>query len=343
MKRLFSGLLAGAVLLAGVATAQVREDQLQLRQDHPSEYVVVKGDTLWDISGRFLEKPWLWPEIWGVNPQIDNPHLIYPGDRIYLTWVDGRPRLSLRPGEVRLSPRVRELPLDQAIPAIPLRDIKSFINDNLVVEEDILSRAPYVVGGENRRIISGAGDRVYGRGELIRDDRHQAIYRPAKEYHDPETGEFLGYELYKVADVRILGVQNDIITLHINKSNEEVRSTYRIVPTEESRIQSVFHPQPAPLDMDGHIIDVLKGVAKIGQFDAVVINRGQRDGLEPGHVLAVYSKGESLRDPITNETIQLPSEHAGVMMLFRTFDKVSYGLIMRATNVITVGDEVRAP
>ncbi|KAA0873781.1 LysM peptidoglycan-binding domain-containing protein [Nitrincola tapanii] len=345
MKRLLCGLLTASVLWTGSVLAEVRQDRLQLKEGHPTEYVVVKGDTLWDISGRFLDRPWLWPEIWGVNPQIDNPHLIYPGDVIYLTWVDGQPRLSLRPtsGVRKLSPQVRVLPLDQAIPAIPLRDIISFINNNLVVDEDLLQDAPYVVGGDNRRIITGAGDRVYARGHLKSDDRHQVIYRPAKPYYDPVTGELLGHELFKVADATVTSVQEEILTLQIRSSHEEVRSEYRVMPSDTRRIQSVFYPQPGPEIEQAQIMDVLKGVAKIGQFDSVVLNIGERDQVEPGHVFAVFRKGETLNDPITRETIQLPAERAGILMVYRVFDKVSYGLVMRATDVITVGDEVRAP
>jgi hypothetical protein len=343
MKQLLCGLLTAGLLFSSVAAAQTGQDQLQLKQDHPTEHVVVKGDTLWDISGHFLNRPWRWPEIWGVNPQIDNPHLIYPGDVIYLTWVDGQPRLGLRPGDGRLSPQVREMPLEQAIPAISLRDINSFISDNLVVQDDVLEQAPYVVGGDNRRLITGAGDRAYARGKLVRDDRNQAVYRPAREYFDPVTGEFLGYELFKVADAVISAVQEDVISLDLQSSNEEVRATYRVLPTEETRIQSMFYPKPAPDGQEGLIIGLLKGVSSAGQYDAVVLNVGQREQIEPGHVFSIYRTGETIRDPVVNDTVQLPSEHAGILMVFKSFDKVSYGLIMRATNVISVGDEIRNP
>lgn len=343
MKQLLCGLLVAGLLFSGAGQAQTPQDPIELRPDHPTEYVVVRGDTLWGISGHFLNRPWRWPEIWGVNPQIENPHLIYPGDVIYLTWVDGQPRLGLRPGDGRLSPQVREMPLEQAIPAIPLRDINSFISDNLVVQDDLLQAAPYVVAGENRRLVSGAGDRVYARGELVRTDRNQAVYRPAREYVDPVTGEFLGYELFKVADATISGVADEVISMDLRSSNEEVRATYRVLPTEETRIQSVFHPKPAPEGVEGLIIGLLKGVASAGQFDAVVLNVGQREQIEPGHVFSIYRTGEVVRDPVARDQIQLPSEHAGILMVFKSFDKVSYGLIMRATNVVSVGDEIRNP
>ena len=338
-------LTAACLLLGNPLQAEVRKDRIELAEGHPTEYVVVKGDTLWDISGRFLKSPWLWPDVWDVNPQIDNPHLIYPGDIIYLTWIDGQPRLSLKRGVRKLSPQARVSPLDHAIPAIPLRDIISFLNDNVVVEQNLLEQAPYVIAGKNQRIIAGAGDRVYARGELVEDIPLQNLYRPAKEYIDPVTSELLGYELFKVADGRVFDKEADsqVVTLDLLKSNEEVRALDRVLPNDESRIESVFYPSAGPELDNAQILSVLGGVAKIGQFDAVALNIGKREGIETGQVFAVYNKGEVVRDPVTKETITLPSERAGLLMVFKVFDKVSYGLVMRATNVISVGDHLRAP
>jgi hypothetical protein len=344
MRGLLYGVVGACLMMAGSVNAAERADRLKLQEGHPTEYVVVKGDTLWDISGRFLQSPWRWPEVWNVNPQIDNPHLIYPGDQIYLTWVDGRPQLNLRRGIRKLSPQVRVQKLEQPVPAIPLRDIASFLNDNLVAQADELGEAPYVIGGRNESIIAGAGDRVYARGELIEEDtRQQTLYRPAREYTHPVTGEFLGYELYKVADVEVAAVENDIITLDLRKTREEVRSRDRLLPNSSERIQSVFHPQPGDELRDGVIIDVLGGVAKVGQFDAVAISAGDFEGLEPGDVFAIYKKGEAVKDPVNGELVNLPAERAGELMVFKTFDRVSYALVMKATNVISVGDELRAP
>ncbi|MBA4502932.1 LysM peptidoglycan-binding domain-containing protein [Marinobacterium marinum] len=343
MRGLLYGVVGACLLWAGTAAAE-RADRLQLQENHPTEYVVVKGDTLWGISGRFLQSPWLWPEVWSVNPQISNPHLIYPGDQIYLTWVDGKPRLNLRRGIRKLSPHVRVQELEQPVPAIPLRDIASFLNDNLVTQQDALEAAPYVIGGRNESIISGAGDRVYARGTLLDEDaKQQTLYRPSRQYTHPVTGALLGYELHKVADVEVAAYDDDIITLDLQKTREEVRLRDRVLPNSSERIQSIFHPQPGDELRDGLIIDVLGGVAKIGQFDAVAISAGEDDGLEPGDVFAIYKKGEAVKDPIKGEVIRLPSERAGELMVFKTFDRVSYALVMKATNVISVGDELRAP
>ncbi|UTW10764.1 LysM peptidoglycan-binding domain-containing protein [Marinobacterium rhizophilum] len=344
MKKLLCGLLTCLLLLTvSVANAEVRKDRIQLRENYPTEYVVVKGDTLWDISGRFLQHPWQWPDVWDVNPQIYNPHLIYPGDIIYLSWVNGQPRLSLRSGVGRLTPKARVSPLDDAIPAIPLKDIIAFLSDHLVANEDLVNTAPYVVGGRNDSIIAGAGDRVYARGELKSDERLQAVYRPATEYRDPLTGEFLGYEMLKIADTAIPAQENDIITLDLRKTREEVRLLDRVLPIEESRIQSLFHPSAVPEGTEGLILSVLGGVAKIGQYNAVAVNVGARDSVEAGNVMSIYRTGENVRDPVTGERIALPDERAGLLMLFKVFDKVSYGLVLNASNVMSVGDKVFEP
>jgi hypothetical protein len=343
MKNLLCGILALVMLAVMPAQAETRKDSLLLRDNHPQEYVVVKGDTLWHISGRFLKSPWKWPEVWGINPQVDNPHLIYPGDVIYLTWVDGKPRLGLR-RDSGIYPRARVSPLDDAIPAIPLKDIISFLEDNRVLSEDILQSAPYILGGVNERIIAGAGDRVYARGTLLAEQRRQGVYRAANKYIDPETEEFLGFEVATIAEGDVVGRSDkQVITLDLVKSNKEARVKDRVVPTEEVSIQSIFYPVASPEGVSGEILSVLSGVRDGGQFDVVAINKGMREGLEAGHVFATYRRGELLKDPVTNEMVKLPSERSGEMMIFKVFEKVSYGLILQSNNVVSIGDYVREP
>lgn len=342
MKKIVGLCLASWLTFAAPQAAFARGEPVQLQAGHPEEYVVVKGDTLWDISGRFLTKPWRWPEVWDINPQIDNPHLIYPGDIIYLTWVNGEPKLRLKSADNGIYPRARVSKLDPAINAIPLKDLHAFMSDNVVLDEELLKDTPYVLGGRNERIISGAGDRIYARGVMDSEQRMQSIYRPAKEYKDPETDELLGYELNKVGEGQVVGIQGDIITLELDKTKEEVRVLDRVIPAPEGRIQSMFYPAPAPEESKGFILSVLRGVSKIGRYDAVAISQGERDGVQPGHVYQIFSKGESIKDPITEQTVQLPSEEAGTLMVFKSYEKVSYALIMTATNVISIGDQIRA-
>ena len=181
------------LVTAAIGLATTAAGAAELRNDHPERYTVQPGDTLWDISARFLEQPWNWPEIWQANPQVANPHLIYPGDVLKLTWVDGEPRLSRatdQDREVKLSPEAKETPLDTPIPTIPLESIRSFLSNTRIVDEATLEQAPYIVQGQDRRSISGAGDRVYARGEAAAGET-LAVFQRGTRHVDPETGEFI--------------------------------------------------------------------------------------------------------------------------------------------------------
>ncbi|MBE95840.1 LysM peptidoglycan-binding domain-containing protein [Marinobacter sp.] len=338
MRKLLYALAASMLLLTSWAHAAP-----ELRSDHPERYTVVKGDTLWDISARFLNNPWYWPEIWHVNPQVANPHLIYPGDELALVYIDGKPRVTKVSSDrvVKLSPKVRSEPIDTPIPAIPLDAISSFLTDTRIVDVEALNGAPYVLEGEDGRIITGAGDRIYARGEKPADN--VGVFRRSKEFRDPETGEFLGLEARSIARGEVIAENKDVLTLRLKQSNEEVRIGDRLLVGEERRITTSFVPSSPDSDIEAQMISVDGGVSQIGQFDVVAINRGQREGLKPGNVMAVLKSGNLVRDPVTNETIELPSERAGLMMVFQTYEKMSYGLILQATRPLSVGDKVTNP
>ena len=347
--------LLAACLISLVAAAQTAGGLGQyLKEGHPDVYTVVKGDTLWDISGMFLDRPWLWPELWRVNPQIENPHLIYPGDRLRLVYIDGEPALMLDRGDAgrtykvspssdgRLEPRIRATPLESAIPAISLDAIQGFLVQNRVVPPEVLLGAPYVVQGDSERLVLGGGDVVYVRGDLPGTSAYNFV-RKGPMYVDPETSEVLGQEATYLGIGRISAQEGDISTLYISESREEVQIGDRVLPTEERRVNSTFFPTAPDADVHGAIISVFGGVTQVGQFDVVVINRGEREGIEIGHVLAIYRRGALARDRIANEMVRLPSERAGVMMVFRTFEKLSYGLVLAAERPLAVDDEVRNP
>lgn len=316
-----------------------------LRPDHPDSYTVVKGDTLWDISGRFLQRPWLWPELWRNNPQIQNPHLIYPGDRIRLVWVDGEPRFDLDRGPggvVRLEPDVRATPLESAIPAIRLDAIQSFLVQNRVVAPEVLEAAPYVLQGDGERLILGAGDRVYVRG-LLRDNERFSLVRSGPLYVDPDTREVLGREATFIGLGDAVAQDGEVATMRVNQAREEVRIGDRVLPTEERRLDAMFYPSAPDTDVGGQIIAVFGGVTQIGPFDVVVLNRGEREGLVPGNTLAIHKRGALARDRIANQMVRLPSERAGLLMVFRTFEKLSYALVLQTDRPLAVLDEVRNP
>lgn len=347
-------LIGGSIL--GVTSATAEDIAQYLKPGHPDVYTVVKGDTLWDISGTFLSRPWLWPEIWQINPQIDNPHLIYPGDEISLIYVDGQPRLSLRRGDagrtfkmtpsdsVTLEPQIRATPLESAIPTISLDAIQGFLVQNRVVDDALLLSAPYVVEGEGERLVLGAGDRVYVRG-MLTDGESFSLVRRGPLYVDPETEEVLGREAtYIGMGTSVAQDANvDVSTLRVTSTREEVQIGDRVLPTEERKVDSNFFPSSPEGELRGEIISVFSGVTQVGQYDVVVLNRGEREGLEVGNVLAIYKKGALARDRIAKETIQLPSERAGLLMVFRTFEKLSYGLVLMTERPLSVSDEVRNP
>ena len=343
-----------SVTLNSMSSAWAEDISTYLKPGHPDIYAVVKGDTLWDISGTFLSKPWLWPEIWQINPQIENPHLIYPGDQIALVYVDGQPRLQLRRGDagrtikltpsdtVSLKPQIRATPLESAIPAISLDAIQGFLVQNRVVEAGVIEAAPYVVQGESERLVLGAGDKIYVRGELP-DSESFSFVRKGPLYVDPDSKEVLGQEATYIGLGKVISIEEDIATLRVASTREEIQIGDRAMPTEERRVDSTFFPSAPKGEVAGQIISVFSGVTQVGQYDVVVLNRGEREDVEIGNVLAIYKRGALARDRIANQTIRLPSERAGLLMVFRTFEKLSYGLVLRAERPLSVYDEVRNP
>jgi len=335
-----------ALALALLATAAYAE-QVTLRDGHPDRHVVVKGDTLWDISAQFLDSPWLWPEIWYVNPQVDNPHLIYPGDIINLVYVDGAPQLRVQRGKgtYKLSPQARAERLDKAIPTIPIDAIQQFLTQPLVVDQDTLENAAYVVSSADEHLIVGAGDRVYVRN--LRNDEGDRfhLFRPGDAYTDPHSGEVLGYEALYLGDGAAEKF-GDPSTMELIRTTREINIGDRVMPMTQEDVYAYFTPHAPADDTEGTIISVVDGVSQIGQYQVVVINRGTREGVDVGSVFEIYQAGEKIFDQVSKErnaSVKLPDEKAGLLMVFRTFDKVSFALIMKASSALHVGDHVRTP
>lgn len=351
IKSLVRTLSAGVMLaVSGFAVADIA-----LKNDHPEVYYVKPGDTLWDISSAFLHNPWQWPELWHTNQQIDNPHLIYPGDVIRLRYVDGQPQLTvdravkIQPdsdGVVRLSPQARELPLSTAIPAIPLDSIQSFLKEALVLTREELAEAPYMVGGDDRRVIFGQGDTVYARdpvnqwADLLQD---YGFYRVGTQYIDPHTSEVLGFEALQVGSGRVAAHDGEMLTLRVQRSNQDLRAQDRVLSSPERRMQAMFYPSAPAEDVNASIIRLFGRLSSVARNDVVVINRGAREGLKEGNVLDVYQRGERVRDQQRNEMIRLPDSKSGTMVLFRVFEKVSYGLVIESTKPIYMDDLVKNP
>ncbi|MDV7213897.1 LysM peptidoglycan-binding domain-containing protein [Azotobacter beijerinckii] len=338
-------LLALLLLVAGGSLTQA---EVRLREDHPQSYTVARGDTLWDISGKFLRAPWQWPQLWQVNPQIENPHLIYPGDVLSLVYVDGQPRLMLNRGAsrgtIKLSPQIRSAPMVQAIPTIPLEKISSFLLNNRIVDDPAqFQKAPYVVAGNAERVVSGAGDRVYARGNFSAGEAAYGIFRQGKTYLDPQTQKPLGINADDIGTGEVVAEEGDIATLVLKRSTQEVRIGDRLFPTEERAVNSTFVPSEPAAPVEGVILDVPRGVTQVGAFDVVTLSRGSLDGLAEGNVLAVYKTGETVRDRVTGESVKIPDERSGLLMVFRTYARLSYGLVLTASRQLAVMDKVRNP
>ncbi|MEM7692274.1 MAG: LysM domain-containing protein [Pseudomonadota bacterium] len=317
-----------------------------IRDDAPDEYLVKKGDTLWAISDMFLEQPWLWPEVWDVNPQIDNPHLIYPGDTIYLSYVDGKPRLSLQRGrDIKLTPNMRVTPLDFAIPVIPLDQIGAFLLGHRILDASELERAAYVLAGAQDHLITANGDIIFGRGAFPEDERAYGIYRPGDVYRDPITQEVLGYQAQDIGNAQAKSsLQDPVVELEITRVTEEVRISDRLLPLEERILDATFQPRAPDEEVENaFMIAVDGGVSQIGTTDIVVINRGARDGLEVGHVLAIYQAGQLVFDDVARENVRLPDVRAGLAMVFDVADKASYALVLKANRPLKVMDKVKNP
>lgn len=345
-RRLPACLAALLGLCLWLAGSWAEAEELALNPAHPDRYVVVPGDTLWDIAGRFLAHPWDWPEVWHENPHIRNPHWIYPGDELVLSMVNGKPQIEVgTPSEIRLSPRIRVSPLEHVIPTIPLNAVRQFLTSPKVVGEREIKDAPYILDFAMEHIVGGAGDRVYVRG--IGKDTGDAytVFRPGAPYVSPETGEVLGYEAQYVADTRTQQI-GEVSTMLLTRASLEVRIGDRLLPTEHETIAMAFHPHAAKTAQRGHIISVLNGVSQIGQYNVVVIDQGSANGVEVGHVFNVLQKGRPSRDivnPGFGSEVHLPDEKAGYLMVFRPFERVSYALVMQANRNIHVADLVLPP
>ncbi len=341
MKKTVLGLLFCVLLSAAQAG-----DVLSLKAGHPQTYVVKRGDTLWDISAMFLNDPWLWPELWYYNPQVENPHLIYPGDLLKLMWVDGKPVLVRNPkadnSVVKLTPQMRISDIKDAIPAIPLDVIAPFLTRSRVVDEGELESAPYVLAGKRGNIVAGAGDEILGRGEFSGAENY-GIYRRGKVYVDPRSRELLGVEAMDIGSAHLLQSEGDIATLALNRSTQEIRRADRFLPLESRQLTARFEPKAPEEEINGFIIAVEGGLTQVGSMDVVTLNLGERNDIEAGDVMAIYTTGVMVRDPLTGERLQAPDVRAGILMVFRVFNKVSYALVLKAEENLKVGDKVRNP
>lgn len=378
-KKLLTFAAALLLTLCGYATA------VDLRADHPDIYVVKKGDTLWDIAARFLSEPWLWPEIWQANPQIENPHLIYPGDEISLAYLSGRPVLQV----TKRSPEIRRTALDP-IDSVPLSDIEGHLKRAHVLSEEEKDHLPYVVGLEEGRLRSTSGQLVYIRGGDFKSGDRVALARPTVRYaiHPHPATDFprirrdewtaadgirprisgiewayyaasdngfdvLGWELIEFAEGTVIQ-EGDVSSVLLSAEGSEAKTGDLILPIDDEPFDLRFQPH-APKSIPDHlrILAITDRHQYAGPRDVIALSAGSNDGIDNGTVFSIYRPGEVVRDEVKNgnrliaslpsRKVQLPGDFVGHVMVFRTFDKVSYGLIMDGIRPARLEDELRAP
>ncbi len=332
-------------------------DQSDLNPEAPQSYTVKKGDTLWDISGRFLTGAWKWPQIWDYNPQIQNPHLIYPGDKLFLTYVNGQPTLSLvRNGQsvgngglgslrssgnaTRLSPKIRIESLQEAIPTIPGDAIEQFLVRPNVVSSGQLRSAPYVVGNEGGRLMSSMGQEIFVRGDVDHSQSKFGIFRKTKSLRDPQSGKFIGFEVIHVAEAKLLNV-GDPSTMVITSGSRETMTGDVLLPSTDVGMVHTYTPRMPPLKGEGRIVSLVDALSQSSRDQVIVVNLGEKVGIEVGDVLAIETRGQSIIDRHGRrayDRVKTPNKRTGVVMIFQTFDDVSYGLVMESNRPVHRND-----
>lgn len=327
----------------------------ELSDSAPDTYVVKSGDTLWGISSMYLKSPWRWPELWGMNlDQIRNPHLIFPGQVLSLVKANGRATLQVGTvgpdGTVRLSPRVRATDLGRdGIPAIPLHLIEPFLNEAVIFDTNELANAPRIVGTQEGRVLLSRGDLAYVRGDLG-SNRSFRVFREPKPLTDPTTGETLGYEAVYLAVAEFTRKGNssgsEIVpdTFTLTSIRQEARVGDRLSPVPPREFLT-YVPRAPQKDISGQIVSVYGEALKAGQNQIVALNKGSQDGLESGHVLALWRDGERIVDKTDGgrTTIKLPDERHGNLFVFRVFNRMSYALILSVKDPVSRGDRFTQP
>ena len=318
--------------------------RVPLAEGHPDEYTVQDGDTLWDIAATFLRDPWFWPEVWYVNPQIENPHLIFPGDTLALVTISGQQRITTtsRGPTFRMSPSARATPLSEAVTSIPYEQIDAFLSKGLVLEKGQVQRLPYIVATRGDHMMAAAGNSIYVRGGApTQPGTRYSVVHVGDQLVDPDDNKVVGFQGIYVGE-GLMARGGDPATVALTDTNREALNGDRLIP-ETVDIPLNFFPKAPDIQIDGRIISVVDGVSMIGQYQVIVMNRGARNGLAPGDVLTIFQAGEVVKDRTGGGKVKLPDEESGTVMLFKVYDRIGYGLVMEATQPIHVLDAVRNP
>ncbi len=342
----------------------VSPESITYEPEYPQTYIVQKGDTLWDISSVFLRDPWHWPEIWFKNPQVENPHLIYPGDVLAIIYIGGQKFVQIvRRGDdgqvlstggssgsgmkiIKLSPRVRSQSIDASIPSIPIDSIRHLLSRPLIIDEDELNKAAYVLSSQDSHLINSVDDKLYVRKlDTTSGNGRYQIFRPNKPLYDPLTEELLGYEAIYVGDTKLL-LGGDPATVRVTDSVREILRDDRVLPIDNTNFDRDFFPKPPAIEVRGEVISLLDAISMIGKFQTIAINLGSRDGVETGNLLEIRRLGEVIPDNSEEDPtfrVKLPDERIGMAMIIRSFEKMSYALVMEADRPVVVTDYLQTP
>jgi LysM repeat protein len=346
MHRIISALLFCISTTLAIAQPNQPTQPLVLADGAPERYTVVRGDTLWGLSAKYLKDPYRWPALWKMNAQeIKNPHWIYPGQVLVLDRSGREPRLSFATEKTeKLSPREYIEPANKAIPSIPPQDIEPFLSQPLVVDQASMAGALRVVGLQDNRVIAGAGDTIYTTSATNSATAPVwQVFRAGKPLHDPETKETLGFEALYVGTARLMA-QGEVTSFRLLTTKEEVLAGDMLLPAPRVDVVS-YTPHAPEQAIKSRVLSIYGGVQYGGPQAVVVLNRGKKDGLEAGHVLAIDTAGVTLDDRFQGEkkTYTLPDARNGLVFVFRVFDRVAYALVMSAQKPVIVGDAAHTP
>jgi hypothetical protein len=348
--------------------------EVNVRPDSPNTYTVVRGDTLWDIAGQFLEEPWLWPQVWQINPQIENPDLIYPGDVIELVYgANGNPVLRLSrtgdstPGAVdasgirtiKLTPRVRRENILSPVPAIPLDRLSSYLSDNSVVDPASFDNAPYLLGEREGRTLADKGSEVYARGQWTDGVITYDIVRPGRELVDPDTGLVLGLEAISVGRATIARYNGSEALMNITEMRQEIRIGDRLIPRDGIQLDASFMPTPPPFEVDAAIVGIGSGKSIGGNYDTIIMNVGAEDGIDVGHLLTVQEPPVMVEDSFGDQStwiktkqvlgldashqIEFPGKNIATVLVYRVLDNASLGIVLKSDDAIRLNDRLVTP
>ena len=342
---------------ASAATAEPsgrNASRVALAANAPDSYVVKPGDTLWGIARTFLRDPWYWPEIWQANPQVENPHLIYPGDVLHLIYVEGQPRIVLERGDtVHVGPRLRSEPRETAIKTVPFQTVAAFMSKPSVLSMEQINAAGYLLASRDDHEAIAEGNTVYARGlPGAALGMRYTIIHVGNALRDPDDNSIVGYSGIYTGSGRVTR-DGDPTSLIVTESAQESEPGDKLLPSNLD-VALDFMPSPPSRPVSARIMAVTDGGDVIGQYGVVVINRGARDGLKAGNVLTVYQAGALVADQEKKgflngsnkafaEKVRLPDESTGTFMVFKTYERISYGLIMEAKDLIHLKDRVSSP